>query len=489
MLRYQAFVMRLYGPLLGALWAWGGCATAPPARLPEPSASAAARPRKAPNVIFIMADDLGYGHLGSYGQTRIETPHLDRMAAEGMRFTQYYAGSTVCAPSRSVLMTGLHTGHTSVRDNSGAVPLLDEDITLAERLRPLGYKTALYGKWGLGDVGSAGVPWQQGFDEFFGYLHQVHAHYYYPAFLWHKAEKVAFPENADDRKGRYAHDAIMDEALAWLERNHERPFFLYLPVTIPHTELQAPEDALAAYAGRFPEPTPFVGTHHLAPQPRPRTALAAMISRLDRDVGRLLALLRRLGLAEDTVVFFTSDNGASDDMSDATFFAANGPLRGHKRELYEGGIRVPLIVWGPSRIPKGRVSAHVFAAWDVLPTLVDLAGGEVPVGIDGVSVLPTLTGGTQAEMPFLYWEAGGERKLAQAVRHGSWKGLRVEPGAPLRLFDLRVDLAEAHDVSAQHPEVVETLESFLRQARRPPRPYPPTLPLYDYERKATGFVN
>lgn len=479
--------MRIYVCILLCGFLTGCVQLAPRNTLPA-SASSELNNRRPPNVVFVMADDLGYGHLGSYGQKLIRTPNLDRMASEGMRFTQYYARSTICAPSRSVLMTGLHTGHTSVRSNSGATALVDADITLAERLRERGYKTGLFGKWGLGDVDSEGVPWQQGFDDFFGYLHQVHAHYSHPAFLWRRNSKVLYPENQNEAHGRYAHDAIMDEAFAWLQQHHTQPFFLYLPVTIPHTELQAPRDALEPYEGRFAEPNPYAGTHHLAPQDKPRTTLAAMVSRLDRDMGRLLGLLHKLGIANDTIVFFTSDNGGSDDFSDAQFFGANGQLRGFKRDLYEGGIRVPMIAWGPTRIPDGRVSDHVWAAWDVLPTVLDLTGAPAAPGLDGRSVLPTLAGQTQPAAPFLYWEVGSESKLAQAARHDDWKAVRRIPKAPLELFNLREDPGESRDVAASNLDVVATIERHLAGARVPPRSYPESPPLYDYERKATGFV-
>ncbi|MGH2689444.1 MAG: arylsulfatase, partial [Actinomycetota bacterium] len=350
-------------------------------------------PPERPNIIFIMADDLGYGHLGCYGQEKIRTPNLDRMAREGLRFTQYYAGNPVCAPSRSVLMTGFHSGHTSVRNNPGGTPILDEDVTVAEVLKAAGYATGLFGKWGLGDAETPGPPWRQGFDEFFGYLHQVHCHFYYPYYLWKNDRKVMIPENEGERRAKYSHDLIVDHALDFLRRNKDRTFFQYVAFTIPHTELLVPEDSMREYD--FPEPKPYAGKHY-ASQPRPRAALAGMISRMDRDVGRILGRLRELGIDRKTIVFFTSDNGGQGtDGPDLEFFRANGLLRGAKGTVYEGGIRVPMIVRWPGRVAPG-VSDAVWAHWDVLPTLAELAGARPPAGIDGGSAAPALFGGRAA---------------------------------------------------------------------------------------------
>ena len=337
-----------------------------------------------PNIVFIMADDLGYAHLGAYGQEKIRTPNIDRLADEGIRYTQFYSGSTVCAPARSVLMTGLHTGHTSVRGNTGGLPIEPEDVTVAEVLREAGYTTGLFGKWGLGDHGTTGEPNLQGFDEFFGYLHQVHAHFYYTPFLWENDRQFPLEGNEDGARTTYSHDVITERALQFVRDHHEEPFFLYLAFTIPHTELLVPEESFAEYDGQFPEPNPHPGNGHYAAQEKPRTAFAAMVGRMDRDVGRLMALLDELGIGENTIVFFTSDNGGQRGWGvDLDFFEGNAPLRGGKMFMYEGGIRVPLLVRWPGRIEAGQESEHVWAFWDVLPTLAELVGVAPPTQSTG----------------------------------------------------------------------------------------------------------
>ncbi len=420
-----------------------------------------------PNIVFIMADDLGYGHLGCYGQTKIETPHLDRLAEQGLRFTQCYAGCAVCAPCRSVLMTGYHMGHTSVRGNSGGIPLLDEDITVAEMLKQAGYVTGGFGKWGLGDHATTGEPTRQGFDEFFGYLHQVHAHFYYPEYLWSNTERYPLPGNTDGRREQYSHDVIFAKAMDFLRRHRRQRFFLYLPVTIPHYELLVPEDSLAVYRGRFPE-TPYRDRRrHYADQDHPRAATAAMISRLDRDVGRLLKELEALGLENDTIVFFTSDNGATPGPSDPDFFRACGPLRGYKATLYEGGLRVPMIVRWPGHVPAGVTSEFVWSFADVMPTLCELAGIEPPEGIDGLSVLPVLLGQPEKAQRHLYhyWELRNQR----AIRLGDWKAIR-RSGQPLELYDLRNDIGERTNVADRYPDLAGRLSFLMEQAHTPARP-------------------
>jgi len=461
-----------------------------------PSQASEKAPR--PNIIFIMADDLGYGHLGSYGQTKIRTPHLDRMAAEGTRFTQCYAGHCVCAPSRSVLMTGRHSGHTSVRINGGGAPILPEDVTVAEVLEEAGYATGIFGKWGLGEHGTTGVPYKQGFDEFYGYLHQVHAHFYYPWFLWRNDRRHVLSENVGQRQGQYTHDLIAEEALGFLRRHKQGPLFLYVPLTIPHFELLVPEDSLAEYRGKFPEPWPYVDRRgHNADQPHPRATLAAMITRMDRDVGRLLAQVAELGIDRDTIVFFTSDNGGYHlgPADEPDFFGANGPLRGGKGRFYEGGLRVPMIVRWPGKVRAGAVDDFVWAFWDVMPTLAELAGAKTPSGIDGISVAPRLLGQEQAEPNrSLYWETipqrgeAGAPAWSQAVRMGRWKAVRLKPKLPLELYDLAKDVGEEHNVADGHPEVVQRIEEYLKTARTPPRAYPPQEPSWGYERVETGYV-
>jgi arylsulfatase A len=449
-------------------------------------AAAPAAPAARPNIVLIMADDLGYGDVGAYGQTKIRTPRLDRMAREGTRFTQFYAGSPVCAPSRSALMTGQHTGHTYIRGNkehpSGQEPLPDDVTTVADVLKQAGYTTGAFGKWGLGGVDTEGTPMRHGFDEFFGYYDQRRAHFYYPEHLHRNAERVPLPNQVREEprspgagpavvRGRYSHDAIAEEALAFLERHHREPFFLYVPVTIPHAELQAPDDAYAPYVenGRsiFPE-TPFAEKHYGA-QAMPRATYAAMVSRLDRDVGRILDKLGALGLDRNTIVFFTSDNGPSvEGGSDPEFFDSNGPLRGFKRDVYEGGIRVPMIAWGPGRIPAARTSDQVWALWDVLPTLADLAGAKAPAGIDGISMVPSLTGqGRQLQHDSLYWEFF-EQGSKQAVRMGRWKGVRQPMlTGKLEVYDLETDPGETRDAATAQRGVAARLARLMDEAHTP----------------------
>lgn len=437
--------------------------------------------RRPPNIIFIMADDLGYGDLGCYGQTKIRTPHINALAAEGVRFTDAYSGCTVCAPSRSVLMTGLHTGHTSVRSNSGGVPLLAEDVTVGEVLKPARYATGCFGKWGLGDIGTAGVPWKQGFDEFFGYLHQVHAHFYYPEFLYDNGRECPLAGNKEGKRTTYSHDVIANRALDFIRRQRERPFFCYVPFTIPHRELVVPEDSLAEYKGRFPEDVSVDARRYYGDQPAPRATLAAMITRMDRDVGRIVALLKELKLERDTLLFFTSDNGSAVAAWD-DFFASNGPLRGHKRNLYEGGIRVPAIARWPGRIRAGTVSRMPRYFCDFLPTAAELAGVRPLNGLDGISIVPELLGAKavgreQARHEFMYWElpvfeSGRFRDEVpcQAVRMGQWKAVRPEPGGRLELYNLEEDIGETRDLAAERPGVMARIEEYLRTARTEPRP-------------------
>lgn len=446
-----------------------------------------------------MADDLGYGELGSYGQEKIRTPHIDALAAEGMRFTQHYAGSPVCAPSRAVLLTGLHSGHAYIRDNDemadrgdvwgdlsleGQRPLLRGTTTIGTLLQEAGYVAGAMGKWGLGGPESTGVPNHQGFDRWYGYLGQRLAHNYYPVHLWRDSTKhvlegndyfhphARLPEDADPNDPAsyesysgevYSHDLIAQEALDFIRENQDRPFFLYLPFTIPHLALQVPDDALAEYEGEFEE-TPYLGGQMYTPHQKPRAAYAAMISRMDRDVGRILSLLEALHLTDNTVVLFTSDNGATwVGGADTEFFESNAPLRGRKAQLWEGGIRVPLIVRWPGRIPTGVVENLPSAFWDILPTLTELAGARTPDGVDGVSLVPTLLGrpADQERHEYLYWEFS----QGQAVRLGDWKGIRANPDADLELYDLANDIGEEQDVAADQPDVVAQIEEIMRTGR------------------------
>ncbi|HEY9437033.1 MAG TPA: arylsulfatase [Blastocatellia bacterium] len=418
-----------------------------------------------PNIIFIQADDLGYGDLSCYGQRKFRTPNIDRLAAEGMRFTQYYAGSTVCAPSRSALMTGQHTGHTRIRGNARH-PLLPEDVTVAEALKSAAYKTALIGKWGLGEAGTTGVPNRQGFDYFFGYLNQRHAHNYYPTFLWRNEKRIDLRNLVPDEDAEgsgvstnrvdYAHDLMAEEALEFIEGNGGGPFFIYLAFTIPHANNEAKNKGMEV---------PDLGEFASEDWPDQEKAKAAMITRLDRDVGRLMALLKKLGIDDNTLVFFTSDNGPHrEGGADPDFFDSNGPLRGIKRDLYEGGIRVPMIARWPKRIKAGAKSDQVWAHWDLLPTLAEVAGVKPPANIDGVSMFNALRGRRQRDHEFLYWEFH-ERGFSQAARMGDWKAVRKSPDSPLELYDLKNDLGEQNDGAAKHPEIVKKIEYYLKTAR------------------------
>ena len=423
-----------------------------------------------PNVVFLFADDLGYGDLGCYGQKKIQTPNLDQLAKDGMKFTQAYAGCTVCAPSRCTLMTGLHTGHCRIRGNS-RVPLAPGDVTVAEVLKKAGYTTACVGKWGLGDADSTGAPWKQGFDHFFGYLDQKHAHNYYPAFLWRDGNKVAL-KNVEDggvasKRVEYAPDLFRADALDFIEKNKDKPFFLYFSSTLPHANNE--KTRATGNGNEVPDDKPYADEKW----PQPEKDKAAMVTRLDSDAGQILAKLKALGLEKNTVVIFTSDNGPHKEGGNTVeFFESSGPLRGFKRSMTDGGIRVPAIVRWPGVVKPGVTSDHVWAFWDVFPTLCDVAGIETPKGLDGVSFLPTLTGkGQQKGHEFLYWEfhEGGTK---QAVRYGQWKAIRPSPGAPLQLYDVTADVGEKTNVAKEHPGVVAKVEDYLKTARTESKEWP-----------------
>ncbi len=434
-----------------------------------------------PNVIYILADDLGYGDLSCYGQKRFATPNLDRMAQEGLRFTQHYAGSTVCAPSRCSLMTGLHTGHTQIRGNigfepEGQYPLAEGTYTLPRMFKDAGYATGAFGKWGLGATGNSGDPGRQGFDLFFGYKCQSLAHFYYPKYLWRNEEKVELPDNdPKTQQGVYSHDLIMSEALKFIQDHKDKPFFVYLTATIPHAELAVPEKDLAEFKGKYPE-KPFPGNHY-GPQPTPRAAYAAMVSKLDAGVGRVMDALRELGLDKNTLVMFSSDNGPhKEGGADPDFFDSNGPLKGYKRDVYEGGIRVPMIARWPGTISAGTVTGHVSAFWDILPTCAELVGADVPE-CDGVSFVPTLLGRdtAQKQHEYLYWEFH-EQGGKQAVRMGRWKAVRLNvmknPEAPIELYDLTADIAEQHNAAAAHPEIAAKMKAICLAAHTPNKQFP-----------------
>lgn len=420
-----------------------------------PSHSRAACAGK-PNVIFIMADDLGYGDLGCYGQKHIKTPNIDKLAAEGSRFTQCYAGSTVCAPSRSVLMTGLHTGHTRVRGNKARrggvgperrLPLEPEDLTIAEVLKKAGYTTGITGKWGLGEPGTTGVPNRQGFDQWLGYLNQAKAHSYYPPYLWKNETKLPLAANANGRNGQYSHHLFTDFALDFIRENKSSPFLLYLPYTIPHAKYEIP--STAPYTDRD--------------WPQDAKVHAAMITLMDADVGRIMTLLKNLDLDENTLVFFCSDNGAARRWEG--IFDSSGPLRGRKRDMYEGGIRTPMIARWPGKVPASRTSDAVWYFADLMPTLAELVNARIPSGLDGISVLPAILGKNQNTADrFLYWEFH-EGAFKQAVRWKNYKVVRNAPEKPLELYDLNTDPAETTDIAVKNPKIVAKFEEYLETAR------------------------
>ena len=435
-----------------------------------------------PNIVFILADDLGWGELGCYGQKKIRTPNIDRLAAEGRRFTQFYCGNAVCAPSRCVFMTGRHPGHAWVRDNrelkpEGQTPIPEATVTIAKLLKARGYATGATGKWGLGGPGSEGDPNKQGFDLFYGYNCQRHAHNYYPSYLWRNNKKVELEGNNEGITGKqYSHDLIEVEALDFIRAHKDQPFFLYVPFTIPHVALQVPEDSVEEYRDQWPDP-PYLGGKGYLPHPHPRAAHAGMITRMDRSVGRLLNLIASLKLDENTIVMFSSDNGSIDAAGghDLPFFEANGILSGQKGTLYEGGIRIPFIVRWPGKIKAGGVSAQIGGFVDLMPTFCEIGGATAPADADGISLLPELTGeGKLRERRFLYWEfpSGGGQ---QAVRMGDWKGIRTglqKAVGPLQLFNLESDPSEKNDVAAAHPDEVRQIEKIMSENHTPSKLFP-----------------
>ena len=474
----------------------------------------AAEPAAKPNIIFILADDLGWGDLGSYGQKIIQTPTLDHLAAEGMKFTRHYAGSPVCSPSRCVLITGKHPGHAFVRDNyeigpwysfQGQMPIPAREPSLAAALKSVGYATGAFGKWGLGAVGSSGDPLKQGFDHFFGFNDQRHAHNYYPQYLIDDQGRLPLPGNAnvvlkeglslpkgadpDDPASyasfigkEYAPDLCRERALQFVRQNKDQPFFLYYPTTVPHLALQVPEDSLNQYKGKLGD-QPYPGGKGYLPQQYPRAAYAAMITRLDSDIGKLARLVKDLGLEEKTIFIFTSDNGAVYPLGgyEPVYFHSNDELHGYKGDIYEGGLREPLIVRWKGHVPAGTTSDFVSGFEDWFPTLLDLAGAPEakPKNLDGISLAPTLLGAKQPARPFLYREFHGYGGQ-QCVYAGDWKLLRRNllrarnrPAAPTtELYNLAVDPAERDNVAAAHPDVVIKLEKIMREQHTLSKEFP-----------------
>ncbi|WP_234733578.1 arylsulfatase [Tellurirhabdus bombi] len=445
-----------------------------------------------PNIIFILADDLGFGDVGFNGQKLIKTPNLDRLAAEGKQFTQFYAGTSVCAPSRSSLMTGQHTGHTFIRGNKGVepegqYPIADSVTTVAEVLQKAGYKTAAFGKWGLGPVGSEGDPNKQGFNRFYGYNCQTLAHRYYPNHLWDNNQKIVLSENENLRQNKqYAPDLIQKKALEFVDAQaNGQPFFLFLPYILPHAELLVPDDSLFQYyKGKFAE-KPYKGADYgsdarpggYASQEYPHAAFAAMVARLDLYIGQVMAKLKEKGLDQNTLIVFTSDNGPHQEGgADPTFFNSGGGFRGFKRDLYEGGIREPFVARWPGVIKPGTKSDFVGAFWDLLPTFAELAGTRSPSRIDGISFVPSLTGkGAQQQHNYLYWEFH-EQGGRQAVRQGSWKAVRLDvatnPKGAVELYDLSKDPAEKNNLAAKHPDKAKELGQLMNQSHVPSALFP-----------------
>ncbi|MBX2815102.1 MAG: arylsulfatase [Saprospiraceae bacterium] len=444
---------------------------------------------KLPNIVYILADDLGYGDLGCYGQNSFQTPHLDRLAGEGMLFTQHYSGSTVCAPSRCALMTGMHTGHTFIRGNKevrpeGQFPIPAATRTMAEVLKDKGYSTGAFGKWGLGYPGSEGDPLSQGFDRFYGYNCQRLGHHYYPYYLWDNRDTVHLTGNAGKQKNQYGPELIQEQVLSFIDDHKEDPFFLFVPSIIPHAELIAPEPLMEKYRGKYLPEKAYEGTddgpqYRQGPyesQPESHAAFAAMVDLLDQHVGQILSKLQEHGLTDNTLVIFTSDNGPHlEGGADPDYFDSNGPLKGYKRDLYEGGIRVPMIAKWPGQIEPGTRSDHISAFWDVLPTLAEIVDADLSDPVDGISFLPAMTGQPQQEHDFLYWEFPSVLGR-QAIRKGRWKAIRYDvftnPSRAIELYDLSADPGEENNVASQYPEVVDELRNHMVSAHAPSELFP-----------------
>ena len=442
-----------------------------------------------PNIVYILADDLGYGDLSCYGQEKFSTPNIDMLAREGMLFTQHYTGCTVSAPSRSSLMTGQHTGHTPVRGNKGWKPegnwpLPANSYTIAEMLKSKGYVTGGFGKWGLGYIETEGDPNSQGFDEFYGYNCQSLAHNYYPDHLWHNHEKVILHENDSSKTGAYSAELIHNAALDFLESNKNKTFFLYYPSTIPHAELFAKEEYMKMFRDKFLPEKSFKGidtgpNFRLGPygsQPEAHAAFAAMVKELDDYVGELLKKLTELGLDKNTIVIFASDNGPHHEGgADPDYFNSNGYLRGHKRDMYEGGIRTPMIVRWPGKVKAGSKNDHISAFWDIMPTFADITGAKIPEDIDGISFLPSMLEKKQKQHDYLYWEFH-EQGGKTALRMGKWKAVKLNinqtPQGETELYNLSTDISEIKNVASENPEVVFKMEEIMKQAHTPSKDFP-----------------
>ena len=441
-----------------------------------------------PNIIYILADDLGYGDLSCYGQKKFSTPNIDKLASQGIRFINHYAGCAVSAPSRSSLLTGLHTGHTPIRGNKevkpeGQWPLPAGTVTFPKLLQQAGYKTGAFGKWGLGYIGTTGDPNNQGFDEFFGYNCQALAHNYYPDHLWHNQEKILLKGDANHQTGIYAPNLIHDKAIEFIEKNKDNRFFMFYCTTIPHAELSAPDDYMAKFRNKFLPEKSFKGIDSgpnyrlgsYGSQPEVHAAFAAMVTLLDDKVGEIVTELKKLGIEKNTLIIFSSDNGPHiEGGADPDYFDSNGPLKGYKRDLYEGGIREPMIAMWPGKIAAGKTTDHVSAFWDVMPTMAEIAGVKTPAGIDGISFLPTLLGGKQPQHEYLYWEfyeMGGRI----ALRMGNWKAVQYNitavPKTLIELYDLSKDQGETNNLASSHPDIIKKMEKLMKSSHIPSEVY------------------
>jgi len=438
-------------------------------------AEAQPKTKKQPNIIFILADDLGYGNISCFNpKSPISTPNIDKLAKEGTKFTNFYAGNTVCAPSRAALMTGKHMGHAYIRGN-GNVSLREQDTTMAQSLQSAGYATGMFGKWGLGLENEPGAPQLKGFDSFYGYLLQRHAHHYYTDYLYEVKNRQLKKVSIDSNK--YVQDLVMENALGFIKENSAKPFFLYLSTTLPHAELRVPDNLMKKFqnsdgSSKYPPENPFLrkGTSYSS-QAQPHAAFAAMMYRLDQDVARIVKQVKDLGLENDTYIFFTSDNGPHEEGGgDPAFFNSSAEFRGVKRDLYEGGIRVPLIVKAPGKVPVGKTREDIWAFWDILPTIGSLTGSIMPNNIDGISFAPALTGKTQKQHDYLYWQFNETGTLKEAVRQGNWKLIRFkEKGKAeiLELYDLSIDKAEKNNIASSNYAKVKSLRAIMQQAKSP----------------------
>lgn len=422
-----------------------------------------------PNIIYIMADDLGYGDVGFNGQLKIKTPNIDRLAKEGMIFSQHYSGTAVCGPSRAALMTGVNTAHAHIRElpawtaSGKPIDLLKEEVTVAEELKRAGYTTGIIGKWGLEEGAGTGAPNEQGFDYFFGYKTHIEAHHFYPEYLWENGKKVEMKNNVTaEKKGTYSNDDFTDKAISFIKGNKAKPFFLYLPYTVPHNEITVPQDSKEQYQNLGWTKRPMKAGHYYHDE-EGNVSYAGMVSRLDRYVGQIIATLKEQGIDDNTLIVFTSDNGPGYDNG---FFDSNGPFRGRKLSLYEGGIRMPFATRWPAVIKAGSTTNHQSAFWDFLPTACEMAGIAPSSKVDGISYLATLKGQIQSQKKhdFLYWEINESQGPIQAIRMGKWKGINAYE-KPFELYDLEADISESKNLADQHPDIVKQIKDTMISTR------------------------